>query len=208
VIAWVEQEYPTLPRIQITNCRKIAGSSSWSQHSWSNAADIFVNLNTGNQLAGQLRERFGPWIKALLWQVPDHYDHIHVDMWPTGIGTPPCAGGTLQVRYRDGSTGGKFTNDITPIGDDEMSLVARLMVVEAGAKTWLPTQADIDYWMLRADNLTNPVYAAEWRKDFEQMWAREKQKEYLAAREPGPKGDPGATVDQVTAEIVKRLGNG
>ena len=64
-------------------------------------------------------------------------------------------------------------------GDDDMSLVARMMVVEAGAKTWLPTQEAIDHWMLRADNLDNTEYAAEWRRDFEQMWAREKQKEYL-----------------------------
>jgi hypothetical protein len=85
------------------------------------------------------------------------------------------------------------------------------MVVEAGAKTWLPEQENIDYWFERADNLDNPEYAAEWRRDFEQMWAREKQKEYLATREPGTKGDPGppgATVEQVTAEIVRRLGNG
>ena len=59
-----------------------------------------------------------------------------------------------------------------------MSLVAIMMVVEAGAKTWLPTQEAIDHWMLRADNLDNPEYAAEWRRDFEQMWAREKQNEW------------------------------
>jgi hypothetical protein len=76
-------------------------------------------------------------------------------------------------------------------GDDEMSLVARLMVVEAGAKTWLPEQENIDYWFERADNLDNPEYAAEWRRDFEQMWAREKQKEHLAARQPGPPGKDG-----------------
>lgn len=77
-------------------------------------------------------------------------------------------------------------------GDD--MLTARLMVVEAGAKTWLPTQEAIDYWMLRADNLDNPAYAAEWRQDFEQMWAREKQNEWLQLR-GHPHGAAGGTVD-------------
>jgi hypothetical protein len=94
--------------------------------------------------------------------------------------------------------------------EDDMSLIARLMVVEAGAKTWLPDQAAIDYWMLRADNITNPEYAAEWRRDFEQMWAREKQNEWLQLRghphgaplkgDKGDKGDPGINAGEGLTE--------
>jgi hypothetical protein len=88
----------------------------------------------------------------------------------------------------------------TQSGDDEMSLVARLMVVEAGSKSWLPTQADIDYWMFRADNLNNPAYAAEWRRDFEQMWARETQNEWKKLQDH-PHGAPtSATVDQTARD--------
>lgn len=32
---------PRIARAGVYNCRKIAGSSSWSQHSWGNAVDLF-----------------------------------------------------------------------------------------------------------------------------------------------------------------------
>lgn len=115
IIEWVRQEYPNLPRIQTTNCRPIAGSSTWSQHSWANAADIFVDKQTGDELYERLRATFGEHIKTILWQVRDHHDHIHLDTWPTGIGTPPCAGGSTRVRHKDGSTGTQFTDDIEEV---------------------------------------------------------------------------------------------
>jgi hypothetical protein len=121
IIEWVRSEYPDLPRIQTTNCRPIAGSSTWSQHSWSNAADIFVNTTQGNELKPLLEQRFGKWIKVILWQVPGHFDHIHVDTWPTGRSTPPCAGGELWVTHKDGTVGRVFTDDI-PKGGDELPL--------------------------------------------------------------------------------------
>lgn len=124
IIEWVEREYPDLPRIQTTNCRKIAGSNTWSQHSWANAADIFVSKAVGDELAPRLRATFGEHIKALLWQVTNHFDHIHVDTWPTGTGTPPCGGGTLTVRHKDGTKGVVFTDDIKIVeqgGDEDMA---------------------------------------------------------------------------------------
>jgi hypothetical protein len=101
-------------------------------------------------------------------------------------------------------------------GDDDMSLVARLMVVEAGSKTWLPDQAAIDYWMIRADNLDNPAYAAEWRRDFEQMWAVKTQEEWKKLQghphgapvkgDKGDKGDPGLPgANGVTEDRVKQI---
>lgn len=103
----------------------------------------------------------------------------------------------------EGSHPWPMPSSTTRQGDDDM-LTARLMVVEAGAKTWLPDQAAIDYWMLRADNITNPEYAAEWRRDFEQMWAREKQKEWLALRghpHGAPTVETGLSEDDVKAII-------
>jgi hypothetical protein len=138
IIEWVRSEYPDLPRIQTTNCRTIAGSNTWSQHSWANAADIFVNTTQGNELKPLLEQRFGKWIKVILWQVPGHFDHIHVDTWPTGMATPPCAGGFLQVRHQDGTFGAVFTDDI-PKGGDELPLtdeeIARIAAATA-EKVW------------------------------------------------------------------------
>jgi hypothetical protein len=48
-------------------------------HPSGRAIDIMVDTATGNAIAADLRAnpgRFG--IKYMLWQVPAHYDHIHV----------------------------------------------------------------------------------------------------------------------------------
>lgn len=99
---------------QRVNCRPIAGTSTWSQHSWpgGNARDVFgpdMRPSEASQLlldkvATYLRAnryRFG--IKVILWRVKDHFNHIHFDPWPTGIGIPPCHGGVERYRYSDGS---------------------------------------------------------------------------------------------------------
>lgn len=46
------------------------------------------------------RYKFG--IKVILWRVKDHFDHIHIDLWPTGVATPPCKKGADRYRYSDG----------------------------------------------------------------------------------------------------------
>lgn len=91
---------------------------------------------------------------------------------------------------------------MVPTGDDDMSLVARLMVVEAGSKAWLSDQAAIDYWMLRADNLDDPVYAADWRTHFEQAWAGWKQDEW-SQLQGHPHGPPGSgAIDQAARDAA------
>jgi peptidoglycan hydrolase-like protein with peptidoglycan-binding domain len=101
------------------NCRKISGSSRYSQHAWPNALDL-TNKNYGystdpanqaylDQVAEFLwANREALSLKMLLWRgkswftqnpVSGHQNHIHVDFWPTGYGTPPCAGGG-SVRYQ------------------------------------------------------------------------------------------------------------
>ncbi len=90
----------------VTNCRKISGSITWSQHAWSNALDIHGGEDVLDQIAQYLGGR--PDIKVMLWQVRNHYDHIHVDTWPTGIGTPPCAGGALRTRSKNGEISDHF----------------------------------------------------------------------------------------------------
>ena len=167
IIEWVRSEYPDLPRIQTTNCRRISGSSTWSQHSWANAADIFpVTKDQGDTIYARLLSHFGRHIKVILWQVRDHFDHIHVDTWPTGIGTPPCAGGSLQVRHKDGSTGSVFTDDIAKEVDG-MEFIIQVLKGQNGAfykslqaKTGVPA-GNAAYW--GSDYTGTKPNDAEWR---------------------------------------------
>lgn len=51
-------------------------------HPSGHALDLMVDTATGNAIAADLRSnpgRFG--IKYLLWQVPAHYDHVHVTVF-------------------------------------------------------------------------------------------------------------------------------
>lgn len=77
---------------QVFNCRRIAGTSSWSQHAFANAVDIFGQERVLDEVARYARSRSD--VRTVLWQVRDHYDHVHVDFHPKGTNTPPCAGGT------------------------------------------------------------------------------------------------------------------
>lgn len=90
--------FPLLVDWGITNCRHIAGSTSWSQHAWGNAVDLHpLTKSYGDKAYAYVQANAARLSVAhLLWQVPDHYDHIHADFNPQGVGTPPCAGGALQ----------------------------------------------------------------------------------------------------------------
>lgn len=58
--------------------------------------------------------KFG--IKTMLWMVKDHYNHIHVDMWPTGYGLPPCGKGSERYRYSDNRIVYAKDGNVTPQG--------------------------------------------------------------------------------------------
>lgn len=107
-------------------CRKIRRSDRWSQHAWGNALDLHGDGDTLGVLANWLEAHAaefsirnvcyfdrGPCNRA------DHRNHIHVDFNPRGIGTPPCAGGTLQVEHADGSVSGSWTLTGTQPPDDD-----------------------------------------------------------------------------------------
>lgn len=104
------------------NCRKISGSSRYSQHAWPNALDL-TNVKYGysthpdNQayldaVAQYIWDnRVALSVKMMLWRgkswgtgnpVSGHQNHIHVDFWPTGYGTPKCAGGTVRYQFSSG----------------------------------------------------------------------------------------------------------
>ena len=109
--------------VGVYNCRKIANSQTYSQHSWSNANDIYTeDKDLQDTIAADLEDKFGDQIRNILtWRYnAAHWNHVHVDMWPKGYLTPPCAGGSLRVKHKDGSIGSVFTSNI---GDDEMSIL-------------------------------------------------------------------------------------
>jgi hypothetical protein len=77
----------------VYNRRYIAGTRTWSQHAWGNAWDIGIpRMADGDVLYSWLlqQRRVGALpIGTILWRVPDHFDHIHVEGTPKQTGTPP-----------------------------------------------------------------------------------------------------------------------
>jgi hypothetical protein len=109
------------------NCRRIAGSTTWSQHAWpgGNARDLYAPTDSPQPM--EFLDWVTEWlennrdalsIRLILWRAPDHYSHAHVDFWPTGQGTPPCAGGVETWRYSDGTL--TFQHDPEPENGDYM----------------------------------------------------------------------------------------
>ncbi len=103
--------------IGVTKCRKISGKQTYSQHSWSNACDIYTTSHAlQDEIAADLELMYGNEIRNILtWRYNSaHWNHVHVDMWPKGWLTPPCAGGALRIKYKNGmvTTGQPFPSTI------------------------------------------------------------------------------------------------
>ena len=85
----------SLHNLGVHVCRKIAGSSSWSQHSWDDAIDIGIgsDMKLGDDIYRFLKKnegKFGPYYETI-WREPSHWDHLHWSLAPAHTGTPPCA---------------------------------------------------------------------------------------------------------------------
>lgn len=165
--AVLTEKFPGI-RFGRRNCRKISGSSTWSQHSWDNARDIYPPAAIKYYPPGDPKytpykvyldlvwDFIGKNLEALnvrgrgLWQVTNHYNHIHVDFWPQGYSVPPCANGNLLFRYPDGT--------IKPIAqlinkyeeDTDMNMVA---FVNAAYDSGHPAlrESDRPYWLAKAE---------------------------------------------------------
>lgn len=88
--AEVFERWPQLVDLGYYNRRKIAGTQTWSQHAWGNAQDLAGPTQYLDLVAVWLStHKTRLKIRTLLWRVPDHYDHIHVDFTPKQTGTPP-----------------------------------------------------------------------------------------------------------------------
>ena len=95
---WILEEFPGT-RISRKSCRDTAGGSV-SQHSSyaygeydANALDIMGDVSGSTwdenvariqQVVDSLEPYRNEWsIRIILWQVPDHFGHAHIDFWPT-----------------------------------------------------------------------------------------------------------------------------
>lgn len=128
----LKEKWPNL-EYQVWNCRKIAGSTTYSQHSWGNAIDILGPTKTLDEVAFWLQEHRDQLdIRVLLWRVKNHYDHIHIDFWPKGYGTPPCVNSLPPIwQYPDGLMTGIYklvTEDEVPQFTDEEAAELKLFL--------------------------------------------------------------------------------
>lgn len=94
---WIEDTFPGTP-ISRRSCRD-TNSGFISQHSAygygtydSNALDLYGPGKTSgpadsawlDRIVTELEAKRHEWsIRLILWQVKDHYNHVHVDFWPT-----------------------------------------------------------------------------------------------------------------------------
>lgn len=159
----LRRRFPSL-LFERVNCRRIAGSRTWSQHSWpgGNARDIFgpdKKPSPSSQalldaVAAYLRSnqiRYG--IKRILWRVPDHWNHVHADMWPTGYGFPPCAGGLERYCYSDGRVVFGHNGQVRPQGTfEEEDDNVRIFPGERGSYV-KPYQQALNKWGMGAPGI-------------------------------------------------------
>jgi hypothetical protein len=105
----LEEAWPSL-KYGIYNRRKIAGTTTWSQHSWPNAVDLFfTRYGDTSPVHQSMLEDLSEWlyfntsldeVRNTLWNIPAHYDHIHIDFWPRGYGVPSIVRGGVDNLYK------------------------------------------------------------------------------------------------------------
>lgn len=85
--------WPSVQSWGICNCRHISGTNVWSYHAWCQAWDIHASVALMDDIAAYLnKNKTRLRILHVLWRVPDHFDHIHVDVEPVRTGqVPPCS---------------------------------------------------------------------------------------------------------------------
>lgn len=100
IVEAVRRKFPDVT-VQTFACRKIAGSSSWSQHAYANAADLFRDgwpdsLDPVHAYLKKIQGQMGGYCELIFRQQAGgspHLNHIHVSAAPCRSGTPQCAGG-------------------------------------------------------------------------------------------------------------------
>lgn len=169
----------------VYNRRPIAGTTTWSQHSWGNALDIvqagrgYGDSTPAHQLyldevfAFLYEHKFELSIRTLLWRKKGHWDHCHADFWAKGSGVPPrsdpTVGGKFAFSWGEIVTGdpGPENGYWTPDKNTGVMLmdladyIATLIPADITklVERYLPTHDD-QYWIAKLDNPTDP----EWTR--------------------------------------------
>ena len=98
-------------------------------------------------------------VRVRLWRVKNHYNHIHVDFWPRGWATPPCAGGSPRYKYPDGheEPTARLLNEYT----EEAPLNLEALVRAAFDSGNPAVQGDVNYWLelARTDPTNEEFYS-------------------------------------------------
>lgn len=96
----LKANFNIITAVSVTVCRPIdceVKPCGWSQHAFGNALDLYATPKELDKIAVFLRSMGGAGslgVKYAAWRVRNHFDHMHLDFWPTGTGTPSCAGGS------------------------------------------------------------------------------------------------------------------
>lgn len=153
----INDRFPDVGTFGIYNRRRIADSTSWSQHSWGNAVDItsppwmlkpplYSSASEASQakyadhmayldavrrwitdVAGHVLPRYVAWRRYM------HYNHIHIDFHPKQTGIPPV----LTPIQED--------EDIMKTGDKGLRVVAVQLELIAKGQALPQYGADGDF---------------------------------------------------------------
>ena len=112
---------PMVSHAGVFNCRRVSGSSTWSQHAWGNGVDLFPRQTLDDHdacrriadhavLQARTRTLANRGLKLPIYDVIDHQNsrrwtrtagwsgysgtvgpHVHITGYPYKTGTPPCA---------------------------------------------------------------------------------------------------------------------
>ena len=125
-------EFPGI-RFGIYNRRKISGSETWSQHSWPNALDIVFTKYGDTSWTHQAQlDKVYEYImdnavlfkaRYVLWRRRNHWDHIHLDFWPMGYGTPAVKRGGSSNMYKTVDQRIITQAELDQEGEDELALL-------------------------------------------------------------------------------------
>ncbi len=146
----LQEQFPDL-RGGHSNCRNIGSSSTPSQHAWPNARDLY-HKNWGysthpthqaylDEVHAFITAHFDDLsIRTVIWRKKDHFNHIHIDGWPKGYGTPSCMGGLTRYQWPNGDveTFRKYQspdplNGYPDLPDKETPIVAGNQTIKRGA---------------------------------------------------------------------------
>jgi len=136
----LEARFPGI-KFGIYNRRHINNDPSrpWSQHSWPNALDIYFTVPWGDttpkhqsrlsEVHHYLKYQYPGWQETnyILWLVKNHFDHIHIDFWPKGYGTPSTirGGASNRYKYSDGRIITQAQLEALPEeGEDELAILS------------------------------------------------------------------------------------